>query len=153
MHGYAQANAPQDMDELRITGTLSIPLAEINIQAVRSQGAGGQNVNKLSTAIHLRFDVKNSPSLPSAVRARLLASGDRRISNDGILILKSQDSRSQERNRQAALQRLAEIIREATIERAPRIPTRPGRAAKTKRLDAKSRRGELKRLRGKPKGE
>jgi ribosome-associated protein len=141
------------MDELRITGTLSIPLAEIDMQAVRSRGAGGQNVNKVSTAIHLRFDVKNSPSLPAAVRTRLLASGDRRISNDGVLILKCQDSRSQERNRQAALQRLAEIIRAATIERVPRIPTRPGRATREKRLDDKSRRGELKRLRGKPEDE
>ena len=139
------------MDELPITGTLSIPLTEIDMQAVRSQGAGGQNVNKVATAIHLRFDVRNSPSLPSAVRARLLASGDRRISNDGVLILKSQDSRSQERNRQAALRRLAEIIRDATIARAPRIPTRPGKATKEKRLDTKSRRGALKRLRGRPK--
>ena len=150
MRDDAHADAPQDMEELRITGTLSIPLAEIDLQAVRSQGAGGQNVNKLSTAIHLRFDVKNSPSLPNAVRARLLAGGDRRISKDGILILKSQDSRSQERNRQAALRRLAEIIRAATLERSRRIPTHPGRATREKRLDAKSRRGELKRLRGTP---
>ncbi|MBT8083093.1 MAG: aminoacyl-tRNA hydrolase [Gammaproteobacteria bacterium] len=141
------------MDELPITDTLSIPLAEIDMQAVRSQGAGGQNVNKLSTAIHLRFDVRNSPSLPSGVRARLLASGDRRISNDGILILKSQDSRSQERNRQAALRRLAGVIRAATVQRTPRIPTRPGKATRDKQLDAKSRRGNLKRLRGKPENE
>ncbi len=138
------------MDELRITDTLSIPLAEIDMKAVRSQGAGGQNVNKVATAIHLRFDVRNSPSLPPDVRARLLGSGDQRISSDGILILKSQASRSQERNRQAALERLAEVVRAATIKKTPRIPTRPGRASKTRRLDAKSRRGELKRLRSKP---
>src|SRR5210317_245799 len=101
------------MDELRIDDTLAIPLSELDIRAVRAQGAGGQNVNKVATAIHLRFDISNSPSLPEHIRARLLASGDQRISSNGILIIKSQESRSQERNRQAALQRLIDLVREA----------------------------------------
>jgi len=142
-----QVHAGEIVDELEVTNTLSIPVSEIDMKAVRAQGAGGQNVNKVATAIHLRFDIRNSTSLPEGVRKKLLASGDQRITADGVLILKAQESRSQDRNRQAALQRLAEIIRGATRRKKPRIPTRPGRKAKKKRLDAKSRRGDLKKSR------
>ena len=135
------------MDELKITENLSIPMSEIVTKAVRAQGAGGQNVNKVATAIHLRFDIANSTSLPDRVRSKLLASGDQRITSDGVLIIKSQESRSQDRNRLAALDRLAELVRSATRKRKPRVPTRPGKRAKAKRLDAKSRRGELKKTR------
>jgi ribosome-associated protein len=138
------------MDELEITDTLRIPMTEIEMTAVRSPGAGGQNVNKLATAIHLRFDIRHSPSLTDEVRNRLLDSGDQRISSAGVLIIKASESRSQERNRQAALDRLADTIRKATRNKAPRIPTKPSKAARQKRLDAKSRRGQIKKTRSKP---
>mgnify|MGYP001813093257 CR=1 FL=1 len=124
-------------------------MSEIDMKAIRAQGAGGQNVNKVATAIQLRFDIASSPSLSEALRKRLLASGDQRISADGVLVIKSQESRSQARNRQAALQRLVDLLRAADREQRPRIPTKPGRKAKARRLDAKSRRGELKKSRQK----
>ena len=137
------------MDELKISENLSIPMSEIDTKAVRAQGAGGQNVNKVATAIHLRFDVANSTSLPDRVRSKLLASGDQRITSEGVLIIKSQESRSQDRNRQAALQRLTDLLRGAMQTQKPRVPTKPGKRAKAKRLDAKSRRGDLKKSRKK----
>ncbi len=141
------------METLDIDGKLSIPMTEIGMTAVRAQGAGGQNVNKVASAIHLRFDIRASAALPARVRAKLLASGDQRISSQGVLVIKSQESRSQERNRQAALDRLVGLLRDALHEPRPRKKTRPGKAAVRKRLDNKSRRGDLKRSRGKVRGD
>lgn len=144
-----RGNAGAGLDELKINESLRIPMSEIEMTAVRSQGAGGQNVNKVATAIHLRFDIAHSPSLTDTLRKKLLGSGDQRITTDGVLIIKSQESRSQERNKQAALQRLTDLLAKASRRKKTRIPTKPGRKTKAKRLDTKSRRGDLKKSRRK----
>jgi ribosome-associated protein len=127
----------------------SIPESELEISAVRSAGAGGQNVNKVSSAIHLRFDVGAS-SLPGWLKARLLALQDSRLTRDGVLVLKAQQHRSQEMNREEALLRLHALVESAAHVPKPRKATRPSRASKRKRLDSKIRRGRIKQLRGKP---
>jgi ribosome-associated protein len=135
-------------DALPISARVAIPLHEIELSAVRAGGPGGQNVNKVSSAIHLRFDVRAS-SLPEFYQERLLALSDQRITSDGIIVLKAQEYRSQEQNREAALARLQALIRSVAVVAKTRKPTKPTRASQTRRMDGKSRRGEVKSLRGK----
>ena len=127
----------------------SILAREVSLEAIPSPGPGGQNVNKVATAIHLRFDIHAS-SLPGRVKQRLLKLRDKRISADGIIVIKAQNHRTQERNRAEALERLQELVKRASQAPRRRIPTQPTRAAKRRRLDEKKKRGELKKQRGKP---
>lgn len=130
---------------LEISPTLAIPDDELVERFVRSAGPGGQNVNKVATAVELRFDIAQSPSLPEPVRARLLAKRDRRLTDEGVLVINAQRFRTQERNREDAKERLAAFVAAGLVAPKPRIATRPSRASKERRLGAKRERGTIKR--------
>ncbi len=132
---------------MKISNAVELREDELQWTAIRSQGAGGQNVNKVSSAIHLRFDIRAS-SLPQFYKERLLELSDNRITADGVVIIKAQQHRTQEKNRVDAIERLVELIRNATVVRKARRPTKPSRSSQNKRMDKKTKRGHIKKGRG-----
>lgn len=135
-------------DDVIISSDIVIPASELEVRSIRSRGAGGQNVNKVSSAIHLRFDILQSTALPEKVRARLLDLGDRRITADGVLVIKSQEHRTRARNRQAAIERLRDLVQSVLADPKPRRKTRPSLQSQRERIESKRRRGDLKKARG-----